>query len=666
VADVTHIFGGPWRLPTPVTLDEQIRTAMAAAGIKPPAAIEIDGKLHRYHTGSKGQAGHDKSGWYVFFPDGVPAGMFGDWRTGQSATWRADIGRQLTPAEEMAVNLRQVEAKATRDTHAASAAESVDLIWSQAGAASPDHPYLVRKGVRPHGLRITGDGRLIAPMFGSDGKLSSVQYIDANGVKQNQQGASVGGKFWWIGSLAEAKTIYIAEGFATAASIHEVSGSPCVIAYSANNIVPVTGSIREAYPDARLVIVADNDRSGAGLKAAEEASSKHGARVILVPIEKDANDYVQAGHDLAALLNPPSEQWLIPADDFSAQPTPISWLVKGWLQDRALIMVHGPSGGGKTFLVLDWVLHMAAGREEWNGRRVRPGPVVYLAGEGHQGLRGRVAAWKQHHRVSRLEMWLSRGGCDLNTREGLRKVVDAVRELPVTPAVIVVDTLHRFLNGDENKAQDAKTMLDACAELMAAFDCAVVLVHHTGVSDEAQHRARGSSAWRGALDIEVSVVPQDNGIMQVVQRKSKDAELAEDVTVELLQVPIAGWLDDDGEQVTSAIVEISHRQSHPKASAKAAAHQMVFRRAWEHGGMKWDKNFPYVSRDALREVFLIDGISEKAVRNYLNPNAGNKPVSALTQAGYVVAVEGGWSIIYPEWVSQLRLIGGAPSAPECT
>jgi phage/plasmid primase-like uncharacterized protein len=665
VADVTHIFGGPWRLPTPVALDEQIRTAMAAAGIKPPAAIEIDGKLHRYQTGSKGQPGHDKPGWYVFFPDGVPAGMFGDWRTGQSQTWRADIGRELTVDEHAAVIRRQAEAKTARDAKAASAADSVDLIWSQAGAASPDHPYLVRKGVRPHGLRITGDGRLMAPLFGEDGALSSLQYIDADGGKLYHPGGATGGKYWSVGVI-EGDLIYLAEGFATAATIHEVTGKPCIVAYSASNLVPVTGSVAAAYPSARLVIVADNDASGVGQRYGEQASAKHGARLLVIPHLGDANDYRAAGHDLAAFLNPQAEQWLIPADDFSAQPTPISWLVKGWLQDRALIMVHGPSGGGKTFLVLDWVLHMAAGREEWNGRRVRPGPVVYLAGEGHQGLRGRVAAWKQHHGVSRLEMWLSRGGCDLNTREGLRRVSDAVRELPVTPAVIIVDTLHRFLNGDENKAQDAKTMLDACAELMAAFDCAVVLVHHTGVSDEAQHRARGSSAWRGALDIEVSVVPQDNGIMQVVQRKSKDAELAEDVTVELLQVPIAGWLDDDGEQVTSAIVEISHRQSHPKASAKAAQHQMVFRRAWEHGGMRWDKNFPYVSRDALREVFLIDGISEKAVRNYLNPNAGNKPVSALTQAGYVVAVDGGWSIIYPEWVSQLRLIGGAPSAPECT
>jgi hypothetical protein len=209
-------------------------------------------------------------------------------------------------------------------------------------------------------------------------------------------------------------------------------------------------------------------------------------------------------------------------------------------------------------------------------------------------------------------------------------------------------------------------MLDACAELMEIFSCAVVLVHHTGVSDEAQHRARGSSAWRGALDIEVSVVPQDNGTMQVVQRKSKDAELAEDITVELMSVPITGWLDEDGEQVTSAVVSLSERQHQPKAHPKAGQYQQTFRRAWEHGGCVWRDSLPFVDRDALREVFLIDGISEKAVRNYLNPNAEHKPVSVLLQASYIAPTQGGWHIVQAEWVAQLRMVKSAPSAPERT
>jgi RecA-family ATPase len=62
-------------------------------------------------------------------------------------------------------------------------------------------------------------------------------------------------------------------------------------------------------------------------------------------------------------------------------------------------MVHGASGSGKTFVVLDWLLHIATGQPEWKGHKVKQGGVVYLAGEGHNGLKGRMAAWLQHYQV---------------------------------------------------------------------------------------------------------------------------------------------------------------------------------------------------------------------------------------------------------------------------
>ena len=78
---------------------EQFRAAIQGAGLHPPAAIEADGKLHRF--ASNGKRGDD-AGWYALHDDGIPAGSFGDWRTGVSQTWRADVGRNLTQAEEAA------------------------------------------------------------------------------------------------------------------------------------------------------------------------------------------------------------------------------------------------------------------------------------------------------------------------------------------------------------------------------------------------------------------------------------------------------------------------------------------------------------------------------------------------------------------------------------
>ena len=656
MADLSNVFGGPWSPPPEKRVappEEQLLDAIREAGLEPPEQVILDGKIHRFKSGTKGAPGHgDKPGWYLVFGDGVPAGRFGCWRAGVEVTWRADVGRKLTQTEEMAHARRMAEAKALRDAEMERkhqvASETVEKIWTGAQGASPEHPYLQRKGIGVHGARITGDGRLVLPLYDQDGTLATLQYIDHDGGKLYHPGGQTGGKFWMVGSLDEPGTLFVAEGFATAATIHETTNRPVVVAYSASNLVPITGILREMYGASQdIVIVADNDKSGVGQRYAEQASAKFGARMVMPPIEGDANDYVQAGHDLASLLMPSHDDWLIPADDFSAQPSPISWLVKRWLQSQALIMVHGPSGGGKTFVVLDWCLRIASQAPEWAGQKVRPGTVVYLAGEGHHGLRGRVAAWKHHHQSGHLAMWLSKDGCDLNTPTGYLKVVEQVRMLPENPSVIVVDTLHRFLAGDENSAQDAKTMLDACNALMMEFKCSVILVHHTGVAEEAQHRARGSSAWRGALDIEISIVPGKDGVpMQIVQRKSKDAELAQTVHVELQQVTIPGWYDEDNQPVTSAVIVQSQAPANPKKDGKIESHRKTFENAWWASGAEERNGLPYLSRSAMLDYLIQKmDVSETSAKQYLKPSVPGKPIADLLLAEIIEAFEHGWTVI---------------------
>jgi len=508
---------------------------------------------------------------------------------------------------------------------------------------------------------VTGDGRLIVPLFSKDGELASLQYIDNEGGKLYHSGAATKGLSWMIGTHEDrTSTIYLAEGFATAATIHEVTGKPCVAAYTASNLVHVTGMLFEQFGNTiDLIIVADNDKSGIGQKYADQASAKFGARVIIPPEKGDANDYAQAGHDILELLIPKLESdWLIPADDFCAQPAPISWLVKGWLQRDALIMIHGPSGGGKTFCILDMALRMAANIPTWADHRVNPGPVVYLAGEGHHGLRGRIAAWKQHNQAGKLNMWLSKSGCDLNQAEGYRKTVDSIRTIKTNPAVIIVDTLHRFLNGDENSAQDAKTMLDACSSLMNEFSCSVVLVHHTGVNNEAQHRARGSSAWRGALDIEISVIPgDDENPMQIVQRKSKDAELSQDVYAYIESVEIEGWLDEDQEQVTSAVLSITEDKPKEatKKDSKLDSHKKIFERAWWSSGAENRNGMPYLSRSGFKSFLVEMGYKDGTVKNHMKPSYENGYLYSLLNAEVIKDFEHGWVVLDAVWGSALNL-----------
>src|SRR2546423_13072220 len=133
---------------------EQSRGAIFSAGLTPPEVIEPNGKLHRFASNGKPS---DDAGWYVFHDDGIPAGAFGDWRGGLSETWRADIGRRLSPSEEAAhqgrVDATRREREAEEAKRKSEAREKAARIWLVARPAPDDHPYLIKKGITAHGLR---------------------------------------------------------------------------------------------------------------------------------------------------------------------------------------------------------------------------------------------------------------------------------------------------------------------------------------------------------------------------------------------------------------------------------------------------------------------------------------------------------------------------------
>lgn len=148
--------------------------AMAQAGLTLPNTIIPDGRLHRF--ASNGRADGD-SGWYVFHDDGVPAGMFGDWRTGLKESWCSKSDKQLTASERDAHRQRVEQIKRERDVedqrrHTEAAAEA-QRIWDAATPATDDHPYLQPKQVKAHGLREDDHGRLVIPVV-IDGIITSL------------------------------------------------------------------------------------------------------------------------------------------------------------------------------------------------------------------------------------------------------------------------------------------------------------------------------------------------------------------------------------------------------------------------------------------------------------------------------------------------------------
>lgn len=647
MGNLTHILQGKFDRVTKSPID-QIIDAMHESDMMPPSDIIMDGKIHRF--------GKKKSCWYVFYEGGVTvAGKFGDWKQGQEVSFRADIGRPLTSVENFTaakmIQDAKKKAEEERQVKRDFAATAVQDIWNSCQYASDDHPYLVAKGVKAHGIKVTNDGRLVIPVKNHNGILS-LQYIDAQGGKLFHSGGSTEGGFFQLDPDCSTQTLYVAEGYATAATIYEATGQSCLVAFNASNIPRVC----EVFQGNGGVIVADNDEHQVGEKYAKKAA-KYGFSMVLPPLGMDANDYVKSGGDLMSLLNDDSmvqpEKWLQSGEELSGQPAPIKWLIKGWVQDDSLIMVHGPSGCGKSFLVLDWCLRIATNKSDWMGKKVNGGDVVYLAGEGHHGFRSRLAAWKQENGGTFDNFYMSRSGCDLNKPEGLQRVYDALQGLARPPKIVVVDTLHRFMAGDENSAQDAKTMLDASNAIMRDFGCTVILVHHTGVNEEAQHRARGSSAWRGALDIEVSVVGgKDDKPMEIIQRKAKDSEMAETVYASLELKEIDGWYDEDGEAVKSLVM--NQADAPEKSAGKNRAAQVAFDNMWHESGRELLNGRPFVSNSFAQLCFEKMNHSAATSRKYALGTQNKGPLAKLKDIGKLDKDTRGWVITDTAWLLALK------------
>jgi putative DNA primase/helicase len=226
----------------------QFRDAILAAGLTPPSAIEADGKLRRF--ASNGKRGDD-AGWYLLHGDGIPAGSFGDWRTGLTQTWRADIGRALTPTEEAAhrdkAEAMRREREAEETQRKAEAKTRAAAIWKAASLAPDDHAYLTRKSVKAHGAKLH-KGMLVIPMR-ADGTIHSLQFIGGEGDKRFLTGGRVAGCYFSIGDTKGAMALCIAEGFATGATIFEATGYPVAVAFNAGNLLAVAKAMREKFPD---------------------------------------------------------------------------------------------------------------------------------------------------------------------------------------------------------------------------------------------------------------------------------------------------------------------------------------------------------------------------------------------------------------------------------
>ncbi|MDB2466713.1 helicase RepA family protein [Planktomarina temperata] len=206
---------------------------------------------------------------------------------------------------------------------------------------------------------------------------------------------------------------------------------------------------------------------------------------------------------------------------------------------KSLIGLIGPSGSGKTFVALDIALSLATGKD-YHGFGASKGLVIMSAGEGHLGIPRRAEAWCKHNgsNLRAASFAITDRAVDLFNEAPLNAFCNEVEEIAKTrgnPKLIIIDTVARHMAGkDENNAKEMGELVQTADKLKHDYQCAVMLVHHTGHNN--QDRARGSTAFKGALDTEILVKPLGDNDIIVSCEKQKDGPQFD--TMQFLKVSV--------------------------------------------------------------------------------------------------------------------------------
>ncbi|WP_275260422.1 helicase RepA family protein [Citrobacter freundii] len=238
------------------------------------------------------------------------------------------------------------------------------------------------------------------------------------------------------------------------------------------------------------------------------------------------------------------------------------YTLKSYLPANSLSSIYGPSGSYKSFLAVSWACHIAAG-EKWAGKSVSGGAVMYVVGEGGIGVPRRIKAWEKKHGRKLDNLYLVNRPVFPVRREEMQEMIKAARDVKARTGqpvrLIVVDTLARCFGGnDENDARDMGAFIEGCDVIKRETGATLLVVHHSGKDDT--KGARGSSAFRAALDAEFNIRREgDGGAIILTCTKMKDAEEPKQAAFDLR--PVELFTDRDGELISSLVVHDLPREA---------------------------------------------------------------------------------------------------------
>jgi hypothetical protein len=233
-------------------------------------------------------------------------------------------------------------------------------------------------------------------------------------------------------------------------------------------------------------------------------------------------------------------------------------LIEGVLDLDSTAILYGDSYTGKSLIALDWALSIATGIA-WDGRKVQPGRVLYIVGEGLSGTRPRAEAWKIQSGVGyHPNLALGPHAPNLLSDRGREELRWWVGE--ADPVFTILDTVARHIpGGDENEFQTISYVVETLDWIKETTGGCALAVHHTGKDHE--RGARGHSSLRAAMDTEIRCTKEANGPLNLTLTKQKNGEAGfsigkynlEKIASSVVTVPVDRKLNPNEQRIIAVL-----------------------------------------------------------------------------------------------------------------
>ena len=328
--------------------------------------------------------------------------------------------------------------------------------------------------------------------------------------------------------------------------------------------------------------------------------------------------------------NNPILKSLITADYLQSQKTS-NYIVKNWLYKNTIAMIYGASNTGKTFLTLDLCKAITEGNS-WNSYRTKDQEsILYIPLEGTQAIANRIEALKLSPTAQTKFMLLDQK-LDIMKPETATNIINLFTDETeiAPPTLIVVDTLHRAMNGaDENSHADISRLINNLEIIKNKLKCCILLIHHTGKDQE--RGARGSSSLKAAIDTEISLTHAD-GISTACITKARDGQTGIKFNYKLNQVALG--YDEDNDPITTCTIEECDPPKNNKKERLNDTSKILLQ------GIKdavFDAKSNYTDRETAKDCAIKKGL---AVSTQQERTALSRAWTALISKKYIQEYEG--------------------------